>query len=281
MKKKITLALVAIVAVVAMSFEILSPTGKAGKTGAYTEGDCTACHNDYAVNTGSGSIAITSVPALTNGYVPGTEYTVTVTVSYPGDSIYGFDFEALLNATTNGGTISLLSPSVDVKTLPYNTTLTDAVHTGTGNKSLNSHAFSFYWTAPATGTGTVTFYAAGMGTNDDGTGTPVNDWVYTTSKILTQSASGIAEVMAKDFNFSTFPNPATDNLNVKFSLKGVSAVTMDMIDINGKKVANLISENGLNGEINRTYNISSYAKGIYFVRLSINNETTMQKIVVE
>ena len=51
--------------------------------------------------------------------------------------------------------------------------------------------------------------------------------------------------------------------------------------MNGRKVAELISENGMNGEVNKTFNISSYEKGIYFVRLSINNEITIQKIVVE
>ncbi len=111
MKKKITLILVAIVAVCAMSFKVLLPGGEAGKTGAYSEGDCTQCHADFAVNSGSGSIAITSVPTLAGGYYPDSVYTVTVTVSHstPRDSLFGFDFEALTNATTNGGTLSLLT----------------------------------------------------------------------------------------------------------------------------------------------------------------------------
>ncbi len=92
---------------------------------------------------------------------------------------------------------------------------------------------------------------------------------------------GIAEAVAKDYNLSVFPNPSSDNLNVKFSLKGISSVNMDIIDITGRKVADLISENGMNGEVNKTFNISSYAKGIYFVRLKINNESTLEKIVVE
>ncbi len=280
MKKEITLALVAIVAVCAMSFKVFIPAGEAGKTGAYSEGDCTQCHSDWAVNTGTGSVAITAVPALTGGYVPGTKYTVTVTVTQTGDSLFGFDFEALLNATTNGGTLSLLTPSTDVKTkADGSTAITDVVHTGTGNNTKNSHAFSFYWTAPATGTGTVTFYTSGLAANDDGNTT--GDWVYTTSMAVMQNTAGISEVLAKEINFSVYPNPSSDNLNVKFSLNGISSVNIDMIDMNGRKVAELISENGMNGEVNKTFNISSYEKGIYFVRLSINNEITIQKIVVE
>ena len=280
MKKKITLILVAIVAVCAMSFKVLLPGGEAGKTGAYSEGDCTQCHADFAVNSGSGSIAITSVPTLAGGYYPDSVYTVTVTVSQVGDSLFGFDFEALLNATTNGGTLSLLTPSTDVKTkADESTAITDVVHTGTGNNTKNSHAFSFYWTAPATGTGTVTFYTSGLAANDDGSTS--GDYCYTTSMPLAQNTVGIAETVAKDYNLSVFPNPSSDNLNVKFSLKGISSVNMDIIDITGRKVADLISENGMNGEVNKTFNISSYAKGIYFVRLKINNESTLEKIVVE
>jgi hypothetical protein len=278
MKKKITLALVAIVAVCAMSFNVFYPNGEAGKTGAYSEGDCTQCHADFAVNTGTGSIVITSVPSLAGGYYPDSVYTVTVTVSQVGDSLFGFDFEALTNATTNGGTLSLLTPSTDVKTKASSTRL-DVLQTGTGNISLNSHAFSFKWTAPATGSGTVTFYASGLAADNDG-GTS-GDYCYTTSMVLTQNTVGIAETVAKDYNLSVFPNPSSDNLNVKFSLKGISSVNMDIIDITGSKVADLISENGMNGEVNKTFNISSYAKGIYFVRLKINNETIMQKIVVQ
>jgi hypothetical protein len=278
MKKKITLALIVVVAVVAMSFDILSSAGKAGRTGAYTEGDCTACHGDYTVNSGSGSIAISASPSLTNGWVPGTKYTVTVTVSQTGVSLFGFDFEALTNATTNGGTISTITGKTDMQTMTSSTRL-DAVHTKNGGATANTHAFAFYWTAPAGGTGLVTFYAAGMAANGD-TQTS-GDYVYTTAMPVQESTTGIAENAASNFNLSVFPNPSSDYLNVKFSLKETSSVTLDLIDISGKKVANLISDNGMNGNINKTFEVSSCSKGVYFVELKINDKTSLQKIVVK
>jgi hypothetical protein len=155
----------------------------------------------------------------------------------------------------------------------------DVTHTGTGNNTSNSHAFSFYWTAPAAGAGTVTFYTSGLAAN--GTGGTSGDYTYTTSLALSQNTVGIDEVPAENYNFSVFPNPSSEDFNVKFSLKELSTVNIDLIDINGKKVVNFISESGMNGEVNKTFNISSYAKGIYFVRLKINNESTLEKIVVE
>jgi len=279
MKTKITLVLVGIVALCSMTFQIFAHSaGIAGKTGAYSEGNCTSCHNSYTVNSGSGSVAITSTPSLAGGYTPGTKYTVTVTVSQTGLSLFGFDFEALTNSTTNGGTISLISTSTDVQTMTSSSRL-DATHTGTGNNTSNSHAFSFYWTAPAAGSGTVTFYTSGLAANNNGSAS--GDYCYTTSLALSQNTVGIAEVPAGNYNFSVFPNPATENLNVKFLLKEASSVTVDVLNIDGKKVANLISENGMNGEVNKTFNISSFAKGIYFVRLKINDKSTIEKIVVE
>ena len=114
MKTKITLAFIGVVALVAMSLKTFaSPTGYAGATGAYQEGDCTACHSSWAVNTGTGSITIKTVPTLTGGYVPGTKYTVTVTVAQTGMDYFGFDFKALLNSTTNGGTLAIMTDTTD------------------------------------------------------------------------------------------------------------------------------------------------------------------------
>ena len=47
-----------------MSYDILSSNGKSGKTNSPGEGNCTSCHNSFAVNTGGGSTTITS-PDLT------------------------------------------------------------------------------------------------------------------------------------------------------------------------------------------------------------------------
>ena len=287
MKKKIILALVAIVALGAMSFDILSSNGKAGYTGSPGETTCntTNCHNSYTLNSGSGSIAISSLPSLANGYVPDSVYTITVTVSdavAPNNALFGFGCEALLASGANGGTLAITNTALTklaTKSVSGNVR-NNVVQLASGlNVGPNTQPFSFHWTAPADGSGTVTFYTAGVAA--DNSGDQTGDYVYNTSMAVNESTVGIKNVVAQEFNFSIFPNPSSNNLNVKFSLKGISTVVMDLIDLNGKKVASLISANGMNGEVNRTFDISSYAKGVYFVSLKINNQSTMEKIVVE
>jgi hypothetical protein len=278
MKTKITLAFIGVFALVAMSVKTFAnDIGYAGATGAYAEGDCTACHASYAVNSGPGSITITSTPSLAGGYAAGTKYTVTVTVANTGMVDFGFDFEALTNATTNGGTLAIMTDTTDDQIMA-NGSLNDVTHTLTGISGNGTKSFSFYWTAPATGSSTVTFYAAGVANNQ--TAHATGAYVYTDSLVI-KNTTGIEANVAKDFNLSVYPNPSSNNLYVNFSLNGASSVNMDMIDITGRKVAELISENEMNGVINKTFDVSSLTKGIYFIRLKINDQLTVKKIVVE
>jgi hypothetical protein len=66
---------------------------------------------------------------------------------------------------------------------------------------------------------------------------------------------------------------------VNFVLKETSDVTMDLMDINGNKVANLISDNGSNGNINKNFDLSSYSKGVYFIRLNVNGKISTNRVV--
>lgn len=71
------------------------------------------------------------------------------------------------------------------------------------------------------------------------------------------------------------PNPATSNVFV--SLKGVTGnVNMSLIDMSGRVVSTsqFVAENGAN------INVSNLAKGAYFVRITNNNFTKIEKLIV-
>ncbi|MBW7866710.1 MAG: T9SS type A sorting domain-containing protein [Brumimicrobium sp.] len=75
-------------------------------------------------------------------------------------------------------------------------------------------------------------------------------------------------------NFTVYPNPANDILNVSFpSLKG--EVAIEMVDALGRSVytsnVNSTSE---------TINVASLNQGIYFVKVTNNNVTTTQRVVI-
>ncbi|MBI4930623.1 MAG: T9SS type A sorting domain-containing protein [Bacteroidetes bacterium] len=285
MKKTTTLTLAGIIAIGAMSFDILSSGGKAGKTGSPGENTCiTGCHTGTALNGGPGSVSIATTPSLTNGYIAGSTYTVDVTVAEsvaPNNALFGFDFEALIASGANGGTLAITNATLTqilTKTVNANVR-NNVVHTGNGNVGPNTQTFSFNWTAPATGLGCVTFYTTGLAADNSG-GTS-GDHVYRDTLVVCEGFVGIAEGSASNFNFSVSPNPASDYVNVHFTLKEASSVTVDLMDINGNKVASLISANGMKGDINKTFNVSSYSKGVYFLKIKDENSSSLRKIIIE
>ena len=164
-----------------------SSGGKAGKTGSPGENTCTQCHGDFALNSGGGSVSITS-PNLTGwSYTPGQTYTINVTVSKSGVQLFGLGFESLLSTGANAGTL-VITNSVETHLLSANvsgSSRTNVVQETDGGASSNSHTFSFNWVAPSSGAGNLTFYAVGMAC--DNTGGTGGDYVYTTTQIVSEA----------------------------------------------------------------------------------------------
>jgi hypothetical protein len=280
MKKKITLALAGIVAIAAMSFTILSSNGKAGYTGSPSENNCTNCHSG-TVNSGGGSVTIAASPSLTNGYVPGTVYTMTVTVAQTSCVLFGVDVEALFASGANGGTLAITNATLTqlkTKTVGANVR-NNVVHTGNNNVGPNTQAFSFSWTAPATGSGIVTFYTSGMAADNDGSTS--GDKTYTSSLAVPENTVGISEVSANS-NFAIYPNPVKEKLNVNYSVASDSKVQVNVYSLDGKKVASLGEKNQSAGSYSEQFNVKNIlTKGIYVVELKINDKSSLEKIVVE
>jgi hypothetical protein len=119
----------------------------AGYTGSPGDGsNCTACHNGSASNV-SGWITST-VPA--DGYTPGSTYTVTVTLT--GSGYKGFEVSP---QTVSGALLGTLTAGAN-----NHLTGSGKYVTHNARSSANPATWSFTWTAPAAGTGSVTFYGA-------------------------------------------------------------------------------------------------------------------------
>ncbi len=80
---------------------------------------------------------------------------------------------------------------------------------------------------------------------------------------------------------SAYPNPVSDVLNFSYQLKEESTVTLDVYDISGKLIANLLNRTEGPGkkfaQINT--NAPGWTTGTYFVRLSVNGESISKQIV--
>ncbi|MEO7673806.1 MAG: choice-of-anchor V domain-containing protein [Pyrinomonadaceae bacterium] len=160
-------------------------------TGAPIENNCTACHTTFPVNSGTGNVAISGLPA---NYLPGQTVPLTVTVSDANAVIYGFQMVAINNAGENVGTLNLPVPGPELQLVNgfvngNQRRYIEHTNQGVTPTQFGSKTWNFTWTAPATRIGKLSFYAAGNGANSDGGSS--NDQIYTTSR-ATLSGSAIA-----------------------------------------------------------------------------------------
>ncbi|MEP7038830.1 MAG: choice-of-anchor V domain-containing protein [Acidobacteriota bacterium] len=152
-------------------------------TDAPGETNCTECHRGPMVNSGSGSIKISGVPA---NYLPNQQISLTTTVSQASAVVFGFQLTAVDSQGKQVGTYILPTQSPQqlqiVDGFPNNTPRQYVEHTIDGiiPTVFDTKSWTFIWKAPAERVGKVSFYMAGNAANGDG-GTS-GDFIYTTSK---------------------------------------------------------------------------------------------------
>ncbi|MEO8087156.1 MAG: choice-of-anchor V domain-containing protein, partial [Bacteroidota bacterium] len=124
-------------------------TGSPGDGGA----TCKNCHSGPTPTTEAGLIT-SNIPV--SGYTGGQTYTITATIARGGHTKFGFEISPQNITGTQLGTL-----------IVTNTTEMQLVGTGkyitqktAGTSGTGSRTWLFDWTAPATGTGNVTFYGA-------------------------------------------------------------------------------------------------------------------------
>ena len=274
MKKLFTLIFFAIAGLVVA--DILNEQGQAVATGSPGEFDCTSCHTGNNVNSGTGSISISS-PNMPNWqYVPGQVYQIDVTVAQTGAPLFGFGFEALRTSNnTNGGTFQITNTSSTfLKTGFINgSNRTNVVHKKNGGLSNDSHTFSFNWTAPATNIGNIIFYSAGNAANNQGD--TLGDFIYKTQQLITPSITGINEIQSSAI--SVYPNPATDFINVALP-ESQTETSYSILDLSGKIVdqGKMVIPQGKSFSVNLS---QSLKEGIYFIEVNNLGDYKRQKFV--
>lgn len=275
MKKLINLGLLGALCLIFLSSSYSlqdDPDGKAGASGAPGETTCndTDCHNSFAVNSGTGSISISS-PNLTDwAYVPGTTYTISVTVEQSAINLFGLCFEALKPNGDNAGTLHAgTGTQIKNKTIGgfQRKSITHNDNTGA---SANTHTFTFTWDAPTTDIGDITFYVAGLAANDNGN--EIGDRVYSTSQVVTASSVGLNEIISRGLEKNLYPNPAIDQIHFTLSDFTTKPDEVRIVSLNGATVA-ILRSNDFMTEGNRVaLPISQLAAGTYTLYFTANGK---------
>ena len=244
------------------------PNGKAGASGAPGETTCndTDCHNSFAVNSGIGSVTITS-PDLTDwAYAPGNTYTISVTVEQSSINLFGLCFEALKSNGDNAGTLHPgTGTQIKNKTIGGFQRKAITHNTDTG-ASANTHTFTFTWDAPATAIGDITFYVSGLAANDNGNET--GDRVYNTSQVVTAQGMGLSQLIDLRNSVSVFPNPCVRSLSISQKQFPANIDRAKILNLEGQTVLELTAAQWHDDGERITFDLVNLARGSYMLGLS-------------
>jgi hypothetical protein len=234
----------------------LNRTGAAGSVAAC---DGSGCHASKSANT-IASISIkdkaTSAIVTTGKYVPNNTYVVSISgnnaASLPK---FGFEIAATKADNTNAGTISATTANTAVRTvsglhiLDHTAPIT-AVTGGTYN-------VDFDWTAPASGSGTVTFYGMINAVNGNGDKSGDQPGAGVTATFTEGISTGINNVVANN-GLKIYPNPCHNLLNIETDMLG-KVFSANIYDLTGKQV--LVSNN------QNIIDVAALMQGVYFIRI--------------
>ncbi len=238
-----------------------SPGGKTNSPGdAIT---CTQCHGG-SLNPGNAT-AIISVPGLVSGYTPGQTYTINISISGTSSSKIGFEATVERDANNSKTGTIIITDGTRTKTVNGGNAIT---HKSSGTSaSGGAISWSFNWTAPTTGTGNVTFYAAFNASN--GLNNTGGDQIYTSTLTVNEATTNIAEYESTSFN--VYPNPFLNTVN----LNSVTSINkIKIYSVNGS----LIKELNV-GSQKATLNLENYESGIYFMKVFSSNGISIEKLI--
>ena len=232
------------------------------------------CHSTTATSTISVAIELDSAGISTTRYKPGMVYSVKITGTNAGASLpkYGFQLNALkgtasTSSNADAGTFAATGlPANTRKSTPSTyTQLTCMEHSTPITLSGTSFSQSFSWTAPAVGTGAISFWGVANFVNGNGNQDAGDLWNTNHITITEMSTAGIANV-SNGISVKAYPNPATSNVNIQLDNADAGTYSLQIFDLNGKIIAN---ENiSVNGTSHTTgINTSNWAQGVYMVVL--------------
>lgn len=238
-----------------------SPGGRSS-SGGDMGGSCGqgGCHGGGHTAT-PGIIVTDSIPAA--GYTPGMTYRIGVAGTSGTSSKFGFELAAENAANATAGTFASIDARTQILTNGH------ATHTNAGNSGvMGAFGWQLNWTAPAAGTGTVTFSAAVLVANNNGTNS--GDATIINSRTVNEATTTTLTELGAN-NTKLYPNPIGDNLNIYSEDNTVNQITI--LTMEGK----LMYESAINSV--DQIDVSFMNKGMYFVTVRNNGSQYTTRMI--
>ncbi|MCB9232885.1 MAG: T9SS type A sorting domain-containing protein [Bacteroidia bacterium] len=248
----------------------------AGVAGAPTDQTCarSGCHTG-SLNTGTGTTSITStVPS--SGYVPGTTYTISFSVTETGRNKFGFQAMAAFDPIINKQIGNCIITNNTETRLRTNGNGQYVTHRSAGTAgTANAKSWSFDWVAPTQGTGNLVVYAAFNAAN--GNGSTSGDHIYTDTLHLNEEPLSVEE-QAK-LNFATvFPTIFDQNLNIQGTMSQGSEIEIVVSDLSGKQIYRMVDP-VYTDSFSESISTSTWSSGIYLLQIQAGRRKQSFKVI--
>lgn len=99
-----------------------------------------------------------------------------------------------------------------------------------------------------------------------------------TSKVNSAIYAGVNE-LSFDSNYAVYPNPATSFVTISLNNKNGEPVSVEIIDQLGRLIKS--EDLGENTLIQNEINTEMLTRGIYFIRTSIGNRSSVKKLIID
>lgn len=231
----------------------------------------TDCHNGTA--TERDGMITSDIPST--GYIPGTVYTISVSITQSGVAKWGFAISPQTDAGNVIGTLAITSTT----TTQLKSSGNYVTHKTAGNSGSGSKSWSFHWTAPSAGTGDVPFYASVMAANNNGNenGDATFTDVYTVSEDITAS---IGSSLESNSEFEINPNPIEGNeLHISFSANAGETASIRILSMNGALVKEINHAVSSTGNQSLTVQTDDLAKGVYLIQVQTLAGTKSSRVI--
>jgi Secretion system C-terminal sorting domain len=256
------------------------------------------CHS-HTVNQTWISVALEldSAGIATSHYTPGMTYSVKLSgINTTNDSlpIFGFQLTSIFGDTAapvpaNAGTWVTPYPFGTHYCPPqpgnFNLGIMEqnpALPFASGNGKLGStYQIAINWTAPATGSGDVSFWGVLNAVNNDVSygGDNYNN-CHLVIPEWTQPVGVKTITSVETIGLTVLPNPARDKITITYKQKKSGLASINIFDVKGNLQKSIKNETQQAGEYNEQISVSDFAKGTYIIITNLDGVYQSDKFLV-
>ena len=223
--------------------------------------NCTAgCTDSYEPNNTKATAATIPVNTDISGLIN------------PSGDIDWFTFANTANQHNIQITLTSLPANYNVRLLKNGTVVASSVNSGTANETIN-------YNTSVVGNYKIKVFGAGNA-NDAQDCYTLRVQISSTPFRMGDHSAEVQESRDSETAFSLKPNPAKDNVSIRFNANAAQLYKVSVYDLTGREVIRY--ENQSSAGINTAdISLNNLNKGIYIVHFEFNNQLFSQKLVVE